>query len=351
LHVRDLHGLKSQVRAYSYQRARTKEDRKLLGESAAIQALRDIVARAAETPHAPVLILGETGTGKELVAEAVHELSLRRDKPITKLNCSAIPPSLIESELFGYDRGAFTDAKTGKVGVFELADGGSIFLDEVGDLHPDVQPKLLRILEGHPFRRLGGTRDIRSDVRLIAATNRDLAALVKQGRFREDLYYRLKVITIEIPPLRARGDDVVLLAEAFAQQIARELKRGEKRFSTETRETLLAHPWPGNVRELRNVIERSMILCDGPVIELSHLPREIQEGALAARHRQHLAPADGMSLDAVERAHVFFVLEQVGGNKSEAARRLGISRNALKERLRRYGASDPLDPDSPSMNR
>lgn len=344
--VRDVRDLKSQVDAFQYERARRREHQGLLGDSPPMHVLRDLIVRAAAAPHMPVLILGETGSGKELVAEAIHEQSGRHAKPITKLNCSAIPSNLIESELFGYERGAFTDARMGKPGVFELADGGTLFLDELGDLQLDVQPKLLRVLDGHSFRRVGGTRDIRSDVRIVAATNRDLQALTKQGRFREDLYYRLSVMPISVPPLRERADDVIRLAQEFLRRAVTELRRGEKRLSAGSREVLLRYRWPGNVRELRNVIERCAILCDDETIEPRHLPPELEEATAADHHHRRLLAADDLSLEAIERAHILHVVEQVGWNKSEAARRLGISRNALKEKLKRFGfreasASDP----------
>ncbi len=339
--VSDLHNLRSEVRAFHHQHQ--KETHGLLGESAPMRALRSLILRAAEAPQTAVLITGETGTGKELVAAAIHELSRRSTKPLTKLNCGAIPGNLVESELFGHERGAFTDAKTAKPGLFELADGGTIFLDEIGEIELGVQPKLLRVLEGQPIRRVGGNREIRPDVRVVAATNRDLSALVKAGRFREDLFYRINVFSIQTPPLRERGGDVLLLADEFVRRVAADLKRRPKSFSEEARQVLLQYSWPGNVRELRNVIERALILTDSDVIGLDHLPRELLEVSMALGHRNKLAPTDGFSLEAMTRAHILYVLKQTDWNKSEAARRLGISRNTLKAKLREYGVADEFD--------
>ncbi len=308
----------------------------LLGVSKAIREIRELIRMVAATPRTSVLIQGESGTGKELVADAIHAMSSRADKPMVKINCAAIPENLLESELFGYERGAFTDAKKAKKGLFELADGGTLFLDEISTMKPALQPKLLRVLETNVFRRVGGVSDVQVDVRVIAATNRNLMECVKEGSFREDLYYRLKVMEIVIPPLRERKEDILPLAKFFLETLNREFGKNIEGISSQAEELLLAYHWPGNVRELRNVMERATILCTGRVIEPKHLPLELQRGELQVVDTAGTDEGDD-SLAAVERRHILRVLEKAGGNKSKAARMLNISRSTLREKLRQYG--------------
>ena len=302
--------------------------REIVGESTALRAALERAARVLPHGDATVLVTGETGTGKELLARAVHYGGPRADAPFVEVNCAAIPGQLLESELFGYERGAFTDAKTAKPGLFEAADGGSLFLDEIDRLAPELQSKLLRTLEQKTTRRLGSTTSRRFDVRLIAATNADLEAEVQTGRFREDLFYRLNVVTLELPPLRARGDDVISLAEFFVKKFSAQYALPEPVLSAPVRAALAAHAWPGNVRELRNVIERALLLSAPGTLELSEVEprpaRSATDGALPFPAR----------LSDVVQAAARAMLDLTLGNRSEAARRLGISRSRLQRLLR-----------------
>jgi transcriptional regulator with PAS, ATPase and Fis domain len=288
-----------------------------------------------------VLIQGESGTGKELVANSIHDWSARRDKPLIKINCSAIPENLLESELFGHEKGAFTDAKTMKKGMFELANGGTIFLDEIPSMRPTLQPKILRVLETQTFRRIGGTSDIQIDVRIIAATNRDLQAMVQEGTFREDLYYRLKVMVISLSPLRERQEDILPLALMFIEKNNREFNKSIRGISEEAKSLLINYEWPGNIRELKNVIERAVILCSESEIHAEYLPLELRSGAEAgpgenAGTGNHFTP-NGDSLEAMEKIHIQHVLIKNNNNKSKAARALNISRSTLREKMKAYG--------------
>ncbi len=315
----------------------------IIGSSRAMWRIRALVRKVSATPRTSVLIQGESGTGKERVANAIHFQSSRRDFPLLKINCSAIPHHLMESELFGYERGAFTDAKGSKKGLLEMANGGTVFLDEVGDLHPSLQPKLLRFLETHSLQRLGGLREIQVDVRIVAATHRDLRAMVQEGAFREDLYYRLKVMFLEIPPLRERKEDILLLAHYFLQEISRDLGKPLKDLPKEAEERLLQYPWPGNARELRNVLERAAILSSTGTIRAEHLKLDtpVRPPLDSATYGLPSSLEEDLSLERLEREHIARVLQLVGGNKSEAARRLGISRSTLQERLRAYRIKGP----------
>lgn len=317
-----------------YLRGRVRSEAVIPGEHQAIRRLNAMVDLLAQSPSTTILIQGESGTGKELLARAIHLKSLRKDKPFLEINCAGLSETLLESELFGHEKGAFTDAKALKRGLLEVADGGTVLLDEVGDLPLSVQPKLLRVLESKTFRRVGGTRDIAVDVRIIAATNKDLAKLVEKGSFREDLYYRLKVMPLQAPPLRERGKDILLLADLFVKEFNTLLKKRIKGYSQEAQSLLLAYPWPGNVRELRNVTERAMILCQGDWILPAHLPAELQgltpsEEALTLREGP-------LTLEELEKKHIQEVLASVGGNRSQAAKVLGISRSTLQEKIKKY---------------
>lgn len=283
---------------------------------------------------ASVLLLGETGTGKSWAARAIHERSPRSKAAFVEVNCAGLSPTFLESELFGHEKGAFTDAKVQKRGLFEIADGGTLFLDEVGDLSSDLQPKLLTAIESRRFRRLGGTREIASDIRLITATNRPLDVEVRAGRFREDLYYRISVMPIRLPPLRARGrEDILHMIEAVMADLRRKLGRRPQRISADAKRALLAYTWPGNIRELRNVLERALILATrSNEITPSHLPVDVIEasGEVKALGNPRL------SLEAMEKRHITRVLEYVRGNRAKAARLLGVSRGTLYQKMKRY---------------
>jgi two-component system response regulator AtoC len=314
------------------------------------------IAALDETP--PVLITGETGTGKGLVARTIHASGLRASKPFIDVNCTALPATLMEAELFGYERGAFTDAKESKLGLFEAAEGGFLFLDEVGDIELALQGKLLRAIEDRVVRRVGGVRDRKVDVRILAATNRDLELESSRDRFRKDLYFRLAVIPIRLPPLRERGEDVLLLAETFLRRFSAKYGKSVKRVEPAARERLMAYPWPGNVRELSHVIERAVLWSAGPELEVEHLSLAQPEGAAAsgraAGSEQSVAaaaadtpaefaapipglPPPGMDLGTWERTMIEQAMREAGGNQTRAAQRLGISRDTLRYRLKKFG--------------
>ncbi|HUP19480.1 MAG TPA: sigma 54-interacting transcriptional regulator [Gemmatimonadota bacterium] len=295
---------------------------RLVGESEKLRAALRIAARVIPRGRSTVLITGETGTGKELLAQAVHYNGPRGDQPFVEVNCTALPPNLLEAELFGYEKGAFTDARTAKPGLFEAAHGGTLFLDEIGDLPLDLQGKLLRVLEERRVRRLGALRSVNVDVRIVAATNVDLADAVRAGRFREDLFFRLNVVPIHLPPLRERGSDVLLLAERFLAAFTEEYELEVAPLDDEVRGAILAHAWPGNVRELRNALERAVLLSDGR-IRSDDLFRATPSAAPAGTLP---FPA---SLATIERAAARAMVDRFGGNKSAAADALGISRSRL----------------------
>jgi formate hydrogenlyase transcriptional activator len=308
----------------------------IVGESAGLRRVLKEVETVAPT-DSTVLIRGETGTGKELVARALHNLSPRRDRTFVKLNCAAIPTGLLESELFGHEKGAFTGAITQKVGRFELAHQGTLFLDEVGDIPPELQPKLLRVLQEQEFERLGSTRTVRVNVRLVAATNRDLASMSANGQFRTDLYYRLNVFPVLLPPLRERRDDIPRLVRHFAQKVARRMGRRIETIPAEALDTLVRYPWPGNIRELENVIERAVILSSGPALH-------INLGDLKSA-----APANGpagsaATLADAERDHILGVLRDTGwvlSGPNGAAVRLAMKRTTLQSKMKKLGISRP----------
>ncbi len=303
--------------------------RDLLSKSPAMQALFEL-ARTAARSSSTILVLGESGSGKEVLARAIHAESPRAEGPFVAVSCAALTESLLESELFGHERGAFTGAVARRKGKFELAHGGTLFLDEVGDVGPKLQLDLLRVLEERRFHRVGGNETIDVDVRIVAATNRDLRKAAAEGRFREDLFYRLNVIPVVIPPLRQRREDVPLLVESFVERLSVEMKKRLDGVSPEAMHALMAHDWPGNVRELRNVLERGAVVAAGPVIQLADL-------GLAPRAGAPQAPATLASLEDIERRHVAVVLAHAGGNVSQAARILGIDRVTLYNKMRKYG--------------
>jgi DNA-binding NtrC family response regulator len=308
----------------------------VIGEGPAMRRVFALLERLAAADTATVLIEGESGTGKGAIAQALHRLSRRAAGPFINVTCAALPETLMESELFGHEKGAFTDAHTAKRGLVELADGGTLFLDEIGELTPGVQAKLLRFIEEKAFRRLGGTRDLSVNARIMTATNRDLAAEAAAGRFREDLYYRLRVVPISLPPLRERREDIPLLAKHFAAHFAREFGKRIRAVAPEALDLLGAYAWPGNVRELRNVMERAVLLADGEQVTARELPPEVTRPAPADRAGGGAATAEG-TLEAVERRLLVEALEKTGGNQSRAARLLGISRHQLRTRMQRYG--------------
>jgi two-component system response regulator HydG len=303
--------------------------------------VRRLVAQVART-DTTVLIRGETGTGKELVAHAIHRASARAEQPFVAVHCAALAESVLESELFGHERGAFTGAVARKRGRFELAQGGTLFLDEIGEISEAVQVKLLRAIEARAFERVGGEVAIETDARFIAATNRDLEAAIRQGRFREDLYYRLNVVDIRIPPLRERREDVPLLAQHFLHRHGARMQRGHVLLSEAAAEALMAYAWPGNVRELENVIERALVLSEGDEIGPELLPAEIRapsgaRDALAGLRGRPLQEA----LDQVERALLLQALEDSGYVQARAAEKLGLSKSALHYKLGRHGIGAP----------
>ena len=301
----------------------------IIARSAKMQRVIDIIKVVAKS-NATVLITGESGTGKELVARAIHTQSYRRDKPFIAVSCAALPESLLESELFGHEKGAFTGAYAQRKGKFEIADKGTLFLDEIGEMSSNIQVHLLRVLEEKEFTRVGGNEPIRVDVRLITATNKDMKKAIAAGQFREDLYYRLNVVSIELPPLRERGEDVPLLAEYFLRKFARENQKKTAGFSPEANSFLLKYDWPGNVRELENAIERAVILTKNSYVEVEDLA---QENLLTARRQV----TSGKKLSELEKNHIVQVLIETGGNCSEAARILGISRMTLYNKIKAYG--------------
>jgi len=285
-----------------------------------------------------VLITGESGTGKELVARALHRHSGRSEGPFVAVNCAALSETLLESELFGHEKGAFTGATGTRPGRFELAQGGTLFLDEVGDMSPLMQAKLLRVLQEGEFERVGGSRSIKTDIRLVAATNKNLPSEVASHRFREDLYYRLNVVTLSLPPLRERRDDIPLLVDRFLQEFGKKYHRLVETATPEAMACLKVYPWPGNVRELKHSIEQAVLLGEGPELTLAHLPSELVE-----KSDPKLSAAPGpKDLDAVEARHILGVLRQCGWNRNRASEVLGLHRNTLREKIRRFG----LGPDS-----
>jgi DNA-binding NtrC family response regulator len=333
----------NEVRRLHRQQKEEYQNSHIDGVSPQIQYVKELIGMISKTHKTSVLIQGESGTGKELAANAIHYNGKRSHRPLMKINCSAIPDSLLESELFGYEKGAFTDAKNTKKGLFELADGGTVFLDEIGDMKPFLQSKILRVLENQTFMRVGGEREIKVDVRIIAATNKNLETLVKEGSFRKDLYYRLKVMVIEMPPLRERVEDILLLSNLFIEENNREHNKNLRGFSEDARKLMAQYQWPGNVRELKNVIERAMILTDQEFITPKHLPFELRQ--IGGVDRVNTTPelleiTDEMSLDHLEKVHLSRVLKRLEWNKSKASKVLGISRATLRAKIKRYNLTD-----------
>jgi DNA-binding NtrC family response regulator len=325
--------LRREVRALRSSQSREFSFEAIIGSSPAMERIKALLARVAASPASTVLLTGETGTGKDLAAKAVHYNSDRAARAFVNITCSALPEQLLESELFGHERGAFTDARQQKRGLFETADGGTIFLDEIGEMTAPLQAKLLRFLEEKTFKRVGGLADIRVDVRVVAATNRDLEEEVKAGKFREDLFYRLQVMPIPLPPLRERRGDVALLARYYIDRFNREFKKHVKGLSPAAMTLLEQYQWPGNVRELRNAIERAMLLIDRDRLE----PEDFTTLTRSVETAQFRLPAEGVNLEDVERQLLTQALERAGGNQSHAAQLLGINRDQVRYRVEKFG--------------
>jgi DNA-binding NtrC family response regulator len=329
--------LRREVRAYRTSQSREFSFEAIIGQSPSMIAVKALLERVAASPASTVLLTGETGTGKDLVAKAIHYHSDRASRPFVNITCSALPEQLLESELFGHERGAFTDARQQKRGLFETADGGTVFLDEIGEMTPGLQSKLLRFLEEKTFKRVGGLNDIRVDVRVIAATNRNLEDEVKAGKFREDLFYRLQVMPIVLPSLRERRGDVLLLANFYINRYNSEFRKRVKGLTPEAQALLEQYRWPGNVRELRNAIERAMLLADkdrlGPD-DFTTLSRSTQTATFRL-------PPDGVNLEEVERQLLVQALERCHGNQTRAGALLGINRDQVRYRIEKFGLTRP----------
>lgn len=311
----------------------------IIGESEPMQKIKALVRKVATSPGSTVLITGESGTGKDLIAKVVHYASNRAARPFLNITCSALPETLLESELFGHERGAFTDARQQKRGLLEQADDGTVFLDEIGEMTPALQAKLLRFLEEKTFRRVGGMSDVHVDVRVVAATNRQLEEAVRAGKFRDDLYYRLNVLRLEVPPLRERGADVSLLAQHFVETFAKEFKRGVPGLAVDAVKVLQSYGWPGNVRELRNLVERAVLLADDGPLHAADFETLVGGGGAprTGGGDAFALPAEGVNLEDVERSLVVQALERAGGNQTKAATLLGLHRDQIRYRIEKFG--------------
>jgi len=310
---------------------------RIIGESPAMRAVKDLLRKLAVSPASTILLTGESGTGKDLAAKVIHYESSRADGVFQNITCSALPETLLESELFGHERGAFTDAKQQKPGLLEQADGGTVFLDEIAEMTPALQAKLLRFLEEKTFRRVGGTVDLRVDVRVVAATNRNLEESVRSGRFREDLYYRLQVLPVALPPLRERTGDVAVLASHFVAQFAREFKKGVWGLTPEAIRRLEAYGWPGNVRELKNAVERAVLLAE----EERLVPGDFPLGGAVLAADAFRLPPGGVDLEELERDLLVQALQRTGGNQTQAARLLHLNRDQIRYRIEKFGLEKP----------
>jgi two-component system, NtrC family, response regulator AtoC len=332
--------LRSEVERSKREQQDTYSVDRIIGTSSAIVETKELAQKIADSEANTILVQGESGTGKDLVAKALHFMSRRSRQPFMVLNCAAIPEQLLENELFGHERGAFTDAKTMKKGLFELADGGTVFFDEISELHLNLQAKLLRVLEDQTFRRIGGIKDIRSDVRVICASNKDLEKMVREGHFREDLFYRLSVIPILLPPLRDRKEDIALLANHFVADYNVRFNKTIRGITPRAMKVLQNYDWPGNVRELRNAIERAMILQDQGVIDVDLLPLRISEftgeSASLPGKGSLMIPPQGIDLYQVEKELIRQALAKARGNQTQASRLLSISRDTLRYKMKKY---------------
>ncbi len=345
--------LRREVRRLREQsRGRIGRDR-VVAATAQMKEILELAGKVAASGTSTVLLQGESGTGKDLLAQIIHEGSPRRDGPFVNVTCSAIPENLLESELFGHERGAFTDAKVAKKGLVEQAHGGTLFLDEIGDMPMGLQAKILRVLEDRAFRRVGGTQDIRVDVRIIAATNTDLEDAVRKRTFRQDLYYRLKIIPIRLPPLRERVEDIPALVQHFVERFAREFRKPVVGVSREAIESLKSYPWPGNIRELRNAVERAMILANPPELRLADFPPEIArpEAAPPLEPGKFGLPREGVNLEELEKDLLTQALKRTHGNRTRAARLLGLNRDSVRYRIEKFALDFPppgAEEDEPS---
>lgn len=311
----------------------------IIGESDDLKRILNMVYKIAQSDAGTVLIQGESGTGKELIAKAIHYESGRSEQPFVAINCAAVPETLLESELMGHEKGAFTDARTQKKGLFEIADGGTVFLDEIGDMPLSIQAKLLRVLEDRVFRRVGGTKDIHVDVRIVSATNKDLLTAIAEKTFRNDLYYRLQVIPILLPPLRERRADILPLTRTFIEAFNQEFGKSVKGISPQAESFLLDYDWPGNVRELRNVIERAIILESDEIMQLEHLPREMVSKTTTTESSSALTfnlPPEGIDIEDVERELIHQALAATDGNQSKAAKKLNLGIDAFRYRMKKF---------------
>jgi len=332
-------GLLDEVKRYREEIKRTYEEEKIIGDTSTMDDIRTLIKKVASSQATTVLITGESGTGKDLVARAIHKESSRFDEPFMEINCASLPEQLIESELFGYEKGAFTDAKALKKGLFDIAKTGTIFLDEISEMTVSIQAKLLRAIENRRFKRLGGTDDITINARIIAATNKDLKREVEKSKFREDLFFRLTVIPVTIPPLRERKDDIPLLIKFFIEKFNKEFKKRIAGVSKKAESLLVQYPWPGNVRELKNILERVAILETDDMILENHLPSEIHDYSIISGRFGDMdfkLPDNGLKLDNVERNFIQQALKITGGNQTRAASMLGISRHTLRYRMEKY---------------
>ena len=360
--------LRSEVASLRSEMQRRVGYRDVVATSKKMSELMAFVRKVAASEASTILIQGESGTGKDLIAKAIHYQSSRQDKAFVAINCSAIPETLMEAELFGHEKGAFTDAKALKKGLFEIADRGTLFLDEIGELSPFLQAKLLRVLEDQVIRRVGGVKDMQADVRVIAASNRDLERAVQEGHFRQDLFYRLAIISIYIPPLRERKEDSLPLVEFFIEHYNGKFRKSIRGIADDTRRLLLNHDWPGNIRELRNAIERAMILEDEPVLRPAYLPFSVAQQHAHVTAFEHMSPGvtpssalpdgrslprlsipdGGTSLEEVERALVEMALRQANGNQTHAAKLLDISRDALRYKMKKFGLMHGEEEEQPA---
>jgi len=327
--------LRREVKALRASQARPYTLDSIVGRSPAIVALKDLLKKVAASPASTVLLTGESGTGKDLAAKVIHYASDRAHRPFMNITCSALTETLLESELFGHERGAFTDARQQKRGLLETADGGTVYLDEIGEMAPALQSKMLRFLEEKTFKRVGGNVDISVDVRIIAATNRKLDEDVKQGKFREDLYYRLNVLPLHLPPLRDRAEDIPLLANYYIDAYNREFRKQVQALDDEVLGALQHYHWPGNVRELRNAIERAMLLAEGTRLTLDHFP--MLSARVSGVHQQFQLPPAGTNLEELERELVLQALERTKGNQTRAAALLGLNRDQIRYRIEKFG--------------
>src|SRR5450759_877797 len=330
--------LRREVKALRASRSEPYAIDRIVGDSAPMTALKTLLQRVASSPASTVLLRGESGTGKDLAAKTIHYNSERGPKPFMNITCSALPDALLESELFGHERGAFTDARQQKIGLLESAEGGTVFLDEIGEMVPALQAKLLRFLEEKTFKRVGGSADVRVDVGVIAATNRDLEDAVKQGRFRDDLYYRLNVMQITMPPLREHPSDVPLLVSYYIEVFNREFRKQVRGVTPDAMDVLKAYRWPGNIRELRNAIERAMLLTDGDWLTPEMLPVATSRSSTAQTME---LPEDGVNLEILERELVVQALRRTGGNQTKAAALLGLNRDQIRYRIEKFGLDKP----------